>query len=306
VNGDLDRAVARDLGRTEARRAVEVIADNLARGESVDAVAEAPRGRVVAATDQRLAVGDRNGQFWSVNYEELRDVVPLPLGKQAVVCPLVEGQPFEGIEVRRRDARRVADAAHARIVVLHSSREAGRWHDDPAFAVAARFAPVALLVSPPKYPIPGKTWVSLSIVTTGIQITPMDQAKLPGKEFVAWDGVSRLETEGVDQVTRRPRVGAVLAFGVLGLAASRKEKCGYIALATDAGDFVLQVNDLLPTEIRATLMPAVERLRQLSGDSSPGVSDPVDQIKRLASLRDEGAITTEEFEAKKKDLLGRI
>jgi ATP-dependent Lon protease len=34
--------------------------------------------------------------------------------------------------------------------------------------------------------------------------------------------------------------------------------------------------------------------------------DATEQIRKLAELRDAGALTDEEFEAKKKDLLGRI
>ncbi len=38
----------------------------------------------------------------------------------------------------------------------------------------------------------------------------------------------------------------------------------------------------------------------------PRTSDIPEQIKKLADLRDSGAVTDEEFEAKKKDLLGRM
>ncbi len=37
---------------------------------------------------------------------------------------------------------------------------------------------------------------------------------------------------------------------------------------------------------------------------SQGVISPTDEIKKLADLRDQGIVTDEEFEAKKKSLLG--
>jgi hypothetical protein len=41
----------------------------------------------------------------------------------------------------------------------------------------------------------------------------------------------------------------------------------------------------------------------LSADSPP---DPLDEIRRLAELRDRGILTDQEFEAKKAELIGRI
>ena len=43
---------------------------------------------------------------------------------------------------------------------------------------------------------------------------------------------------------------------------------------------------------------------QASSSSDRSTSDPADQIRRLAELRDDGLITAEEFEAKKRQILG--
>jgi hypothetical protein len=49
---------------------------------------------------------------------------------------------------------------------------------------------------------------------------------------------------------------------------------------------------------------------RLSGRSEhsplPLSLDPVEQIQRLAKLRDEGLVSAEEFESKRSELLGRI
>jgi hypothetical protein len=41
-------------------------------------------------------------------------------------------------------------------------------------------------------------------------------------------------------------------------------------------------------------------------DDEPGGGEPIDAIRKLAALRDDGLITDEEFAAKKAELLGRI
>ena len=43
-----------------------------------------------------------------------------------------------------------------------------------------------------------------------------------------------------------------------------------------------------------------------AGGGGDGGADPMDSIRRLAELRDAGAISGEEFEAKKKEMLDRI
>jgi hypothetical protein len=44
----------------------------------------------------------------------------------------------------------------------------------------------------------------------------------------------------------------------------------------------------------------------VTSDADVSSTNPANQIRKLAELRDEGAITDEEFAAKKEDLLGRI
>ena len=57
------------------------------------------------------------------------------------------------------------------------------------------------------------------------------------------------------------------------------------------------------------------QLNQLSQRLTPATApapapvlehDPVEQIRKLAELRDQGVLTSDEFEAKKADLLGRL
>lgn len=45
---------------------------------------------------------------------------------------------------------------------------------------------------------------------------------------------------------------------------------------------------------------------QTSTESRPPTVEPLEQLKQLAELRDAGIVTTEEFEAKKTELLDRL
>jgi hypothetical protein len=107
-------------------------------------------------------------------------------------------------------------------------------------------------------------------------------------------------------VTSRPSVGAVVAFGVLGLAARRNEKRAFLTLVTEAGDYLVEDDEHLPVELRALLAPFLERLDIKVAEAGNDPTDPIEQIRRLGELRDAGYITPEQFEAKRTELLGRI
>jgi hypothetical protein len=62
---------------------------------------------------------------------------------------------------------------------------------------------------------------------------------------------------------------------------------------------------------RADIQEPVATLRRLIADHQRGMhggnvisQDPIEQVKRLAELRDQGLLTEEEFQTKKKQLLG--
>jgi hypothetical protein len=47
-------------------------------------------------------------------------------------------------------------------------------------------------------------------------------------------------------------------------------------------------------------------MRHVPRTGDEDVSDPMESIRRLAQLKDSGAITEAEFESKKKELLDRL
>ena len=58
------------------------------------------------------------------------------------------------------------------------------------------------------------------------------------------------------------------------------------------------------------LVKEVNRARRSSTSSPPqsrpSSEDPAESLRKLAELRDAGVVTSEEFEAKKAELLGRL
>ena len=103
-------------------------------------------------------------------------------------------------------------------------------------------------------------------------------------------------------------MGAVVAFGVLGLAARKTEKRSYLTVSSDVGDVVLEVHDRLPVELRGLLRkyPALSNIASDPGPTNEDTSTILQQIRALGELRDAGYVSADEFEAKKKDLLGRL
>lgn len=106
------------------------------------------------------------------------------------------------------------------------------------------------------------------------------------------------------QIRGQKSVAAVLAFGILGLAATKKvdERTLYLSLVGPGLSLVLE---LPPDRVEGARRFAALIASHAPGPT-PGASDIPAQIKSLADLRDAGVLTDEEFSAKKADLLARM
>jgi len=56
----------------------------------------------------------------------------------------------------------------------------------------------------------------------------------------------------------------------------------------------------------AIIVVSIRISRRSANHPLPSAPDPVEQIQRLAKLRDDGLLSQAEFETKRADLLGRI
>jgi hypothetical protein len=110
-----------------------------------------------------------------------------------------------------------------------------------------------------------------------------------------------------DEVKRSFAPAKMLALGVFGVTKKRGaiyitvegeslHTFGTIASKDDksARKFAAEVNKLAKQQPAPVTAPA----------SAPEALDSADQIRKLASLRDDGLITPEEYEEKKRQLLG--
>jgi hypothetical protein len=123
-----------------------------------------------------------------------------------------------------------------------------------------------------------------------------------------------VETDG--NLMRKPRVGAVVVFGVLGLAASKTVDGREVYLSVDGQGFgfALQLPPWRAAEARTfasrfngfQAQAAAPASSTAEHASSAPQEDPFDQMRKLGELRAADLISQEQFDAKRTEILGRI
>ena len=115
----------------------------------------------------------------------------------------------------------------------------------------------------------------------------------------------------------KSRVGATLAFGIVGLAAKATQDRTEIAIQLDSGDAAFFViDDVSSFELRAKLLPLLRQAGiplEDESDEQPGPSDAApslgsayslaDELAKLAQLHEKGVLTEAELAAAKAKLL---
>jgi Short C-terminal domain len=120
------------------------------------------------------------------------------------------------------------------------------------------------------------------------------------------DTVQSIEITGRE--VRISKVGPVLVFGLMGLAARGSKMQTTLVVRTKDGETLyFSLDRQAPEQVKALLTPHLKLVGvPFYGDSPPpsaGGPDLADQIRKLAALRDDGLLTQEEFEAQKAKLL---
>jgi hypothetical protein len=229
---------------------------------------------VVAVTPTRLATCRAKSEPVIRDLEELHSISVLGGGESALVAPLVRDQAFDAIPLPREQADDIARLVRKHLSQLHESGV--EWWDDPAGELGISLWPTGLLVAPPSAVTPARAFYNISIVNTGVQMRTMrlpTAANIyPGdfRDFIPWSEIERVDVEGADQIERRPNIGAVALFGVLGLGASKVIRRSYLVLGTARGEYVFERQEMLPTELRAFISPV---LRPFSS-SDTGMNGP--------------------------------
>lgn len=247
-------------------------------GEDCEAAATSSDGKtIVAVTPTRLIVARDKAIDTEYALADLHSISALGGGDNALLAPLRRGEPFAAIQVH--GPQRLATAVRQRLVDLHAPGD--EWWDDPAGDLGVSLWPAGLLVAPTGSVLATKHWYNLSFVNTGVQFRSIraqsNPSLYPGdlREFIPWDDVHGVTVEGADQIERRPSVGAVVAFGVLGLGASKAIRRSYAVVNTTAGDYVVERQDMLPTELRGFLAPVLRRFPE------PSSADGTEELRTL-------------------------
>ncbi len=121
------------------------------------------------------------------------------------------------------------------------------------------------------------------------------------------------------QVAKR-RIGAALAFGVLGALAAKGSKNQSVITAqrNDGAHAFFELDKLSEQQVKARISPVLllagvplvddfdvfTRVSHLA--AVPSTSELADRIRELAQLRSEGLITSEQFELKRDEILSRM
>jgi hypothetical protein len=179
----------------------------------------------------------------------------------------------------------------------------------------------ALLVAAPtsrrgqaKAEVSGRRASFEGITVTADRIQSHDgSGPLPG-------ATARVENAG--EITSRLSATRLVAFGALGLLARKKVDLRelYLTVEGDGFSIVRKLDAKKDGEKARRFAAELNALAGAAGGSAtapravaapavpptPPPADPIEQIQRLAQLHDAGVLTTEEFEAKKAELLSRM
>jgi hypothetical protein len=258
--GMLTEVLDRDVKRKGGNR--QVLAESVAEQEAVDGVALAPDGKVlIAATDRQVVVVPDKGSPVSYPLTELHSVSVIGGAEHVLFAPLQRDRVFESVVLTADDAHRLATFVRARLMELHEP--GAEWWDDPAGTLGLSLWPAGLLVRPASSAVPELQWFTVSFVNTGIQVRttrhPQDSSRYKGdaREFISWSQVRSLAVEGTDQIERRPSVGAVMLFGVLGLGASKSIRRSYLVVDTHGGSYIFERHEMLPVALAGFLAPVL-------------------------------------------------
>jgi hypothetical protein len=201
-------------------------------------------------TPRRLLVGggkiDRAYEFSDLATAVVVDTI----GGQALF-PVATDKPSDMFYVNA-GGEDFAREVREQIARVRPPRDDSQIWERPDFTHVVRLPDAGLLAAPKVSEVKAGQVVNVMLSSAGVQIR--QKAGYAGV-LIPWAAVQETRIEGVDQVQSRPSVGAVVLFGVLGLAARRKEKTAYLTVRTGDGEYLIEDGSHLPLELRVQLAP---------------------------------------------------
>jgi hypothetical protein len=305
VSGDIKAALAAQFKgpfrASPSRRVTEMLGEAISDAPELLAAANVGSERPRTASEGALAVttedlvvarteksGARIERYAILKLRGLATwgITVAEIGDLTVMALMLEDESLVPLPLKPKDAQRVLAALPD---VVHEQ--------------AVHLTTVKVLVTP-SATIKPKAVVALTVTSVGIRMQLADKPLV--FDYLPRSEIENVSIDGVDQIQLRPSVLATAAFGVMGLAARKKEKRAYLVVSTARGDGVYEVSNVLPTELRARLSPLLKTIESSAHAPPQTRSDPIEQIQRLAELRDQGIVTEEEFKEAKADLLGQL
>ncbi len=124
--------------------------------------------------------------------------------------------------------------------------------------------------------------------------------------------VKDIAIEGKDEVNRRVTVTRLLAVGIFAFALKKKntDKEAYLTIElSDGQEIIFFIDKKSPMELKAKLAKVISRVKRAGVAAQASAAQPdqgrsTDELIKLADLKEKGILTQEEFNAKKKQLLG--
>jgi len=270
----LDHIVTRDISGKISPDALQVLESATSDATDFFSAALTDNGKtLIAITDTGITIAREKSAPTAYTFEELHSISVLGDTDPVLFAPLRRDAPFDAVSMSASDAARLVEAARPRIAALHLPGE--KWWDTPMGDLGVAIWVAGLLTRPASSPVPERQWCTVSFVNTGVQIRTVRNPKQPSvykedsREFLPWPSVRNVSVEGVDQIERRPSVGAVLAFGVLGLGASREVRRSYFVIEANVGDYVFERQDMLPLQLSGYLTPVLRQMRDTAQLDDP-------------------------------------
>ncbi len=131
----------------------------------------------------------------------------------------------------------------------------------------------------------------------------------PKKVVIKWSDVASIEISS--QQVAKSRLGATLLFGEIGAlaASSTKNQTAVIVHTKDGQSAYYVIDKQNPINVKASIAPILQAVGvpfadQVQQPIQSAIPSAADELEKLAALKEQGVLTQEEFDAKKKQLLG--
>lgn len=228
--------------------------------------------------------------------------------KQLPVSDIQSMTPLEGFESAIRItgeggfdvAFNGADVAERRIEPLLQQRSAGKW-------VPTKALPKPVLVDFLGGPDNEAEKANVQLVFDAVGCHVKSTLGASRLDF-PWESVVALSVEGADALQKRITVTRMVLVGLFALAWKKKEQSSFFVIETQDGEYIFSSRQLSVQQLRAHLATVLAGFKGSDATSmeSTGASAVADRIRQLAALHEDGLISVEEFEEKRRQLLGEL